>query len=90
MTATPQELDMSEVVEPWRKKPMGPKHSKPQPSQTKAKKNARARARKKLKKGLAITDEALKELYKPIEEWDMEELARGRPRDALFADNQCF
>lgn len=37
----------------------------------------RARARRKMK----IGDEELSLLYKPIEDWDNEELARGRPRD---------
>jgi len=42
----------------------------------------RARARRRLKKGITITKSAWNELYKPLEEWDMEELARGRPRNA--------
>lgn len=40
-------------------------------------KRKRARARRLAKKGL----EALQEAYKPVEEWDNEELARGRPRN---------
>ena len=39
-------------------------------------KQIRARARRKQ----SIAHEELKKLYKPIEEWDHEELARGRPR----------
>jgi len=40
-------------------------------------KQLRARARRQMKKGVL----AFEGLYKPIEEWDSEELARGRPRD---------
>lgn len=40
-------------------------------------KQIRARARRKQ----SIAEEELALLYKPIEEWDNEELARGRPRD---------
>lgn len=39
-------------------------------------KQKRARARRKARKGLA----ALSEVYKPVSEWDAEELAKGRPR----------
>ena len=42
----------------------------------KAKKQARARARRKARN----RDAAITDLYKPLEEWDDEELARGRPR----------
>lgn len=41
----------------------------------------RARARRRLKKGIKMADDAWDDLYKPIEEWDLEELARGRPRN---------
>lgn len=44
----------------------------------KAAKQARARARRQVSK----RDEAISQLYKPIEEWDGEELARGKPRSA--------
>lgn len=44
----------------------------------KARRQARARARRNVK----AREEALAQLYKPVEEWDEEELARGRPRDA--------
>lgn len=43
---------------------------------------ARRRARRKIKKGQRITDEAFDLISKPVEEWDDEELARGRPRNA--------
>lgn len=42
------------------------------------KKQIRARARR----GQKITEAELDHLYKPVEEWDEEELARGRPRAA--------
>lgn len=41
----------------------------------------RRRARRRLKKGIKLADDAFNDLYKPIEEWDMEELARGRTRN---------
>ena len=42
----------------------------------------RARARRKMKSGLRLTDEEFVELCgKPIEAWDLEELAKGRPKD---------
>jgi hypothetical protein len=45
-------------------------------------KQIRARARRVLKKGKKLSDEDF-ELWagKPVDEWDLEELARGRPRD---------
>lgn len=45
-------------------------------------KQQRSRARRKLKKGAAMADAAFNTLYKPLDEWDIEELARGRPRNA--------
>ena len=42
------------------------------------KKQIRARARR----GQKITEKELAQLYRPVEEWDEEELARGRPRAA--------
>lgn len=46
-----------------------------------SKKQIRARARRKLQKAQRVTDRELEKLYKPLEDWDAEELARGRPRD---------
>jgi len=43
-------------------------------------KQIRARARRRMKRNEAMSQEELEWLYKPIEEWDLEELARGRPR----------
>lgn len=47
-------------------------------SQQRKTKQERARLRRQAKK----STEALNRLYKPIEEWDDEELARGRPRNS--------
>ena len=44
-------------------------------------KQARARARRRMQRGVKIADEAWNRLYKPVDEWDVEELARGRPRN---------
>lgn len=45
-------------------------------------KQMRARARRRMKKARPelLTEEEFNALYKPVEEWDLEELARGRPR----------
>lgn len=46
-------------------------------------KQVRSRVRRKIKKGKKISDEDFESWSgKPIDEWDIEELARGRPRDA--------
>lgn len=45
-------------------------------------KRIRARARRAMKAGKKVHPEDADLLWKPIEDWDMEELARGRPRAA--------
>lgn len=50
-------------------------------------KQIRARARRRAARGAKGSKEILSEqefqaLYKPVEEWDLEELARGRPKNA--------
>jgi len=45
-------------------------------------KRIRARARRALKKGKRVSVVDMDALWKPIEDWDMEELAHGRPRAA--------
>lgn len=40
------------------------------------------RAARKLKRGGKLSDEEFHTLYKPIEQWDIAELARGWPRDS--------
>lgn len=43
--------------------------------------NRKKRARAKARRGTMMVDEAAKEIYgKPIDDWDLEELAQGRPR----------
>lgn len=48
-------------------------------------KQIRARARRKFKRGskslTSLTVQEFEALYKPIDEWDIDELAKGRPRD---------
>jgi hypothetical protein len=43
---------------------------------------ARARRKQEKKRRELMSEAEFEALYKPIEEWDMEELARGRPRNA--------
>lgn len=46
-------------------------------------KQVRSRARRQIQKGKPVADEDFEAWSgKPIDEWDIEELARGRPRDA--------
>jgi hypothetical protein len=50
-------------------------------------KQIRARARRRLARGGrsrqgAVTEQEFEALYKPIDEWDLEELAKGRPRNS--------
>jgi len=40
------------------------------------------RAARKLKRGGKLTDDEFHTLYKPVEQWDMVELAKGWPRDS--------
>src|SRR6478609_9046244 len=82
--AEPREFDMTNVKPPWRGAPMTQPKKKKAPSQEKSRKQARARARRKMRRGEALMDDALIEIgWKPVEEWDDEELARGRPRNSL-------
>lgn len=78
MAATAQVVDFSEADED------PPEDDRPRTSkgQLATPKQVRARARRVLKKGRKLSDEDF-ELWagKPVDEWDLEELARGRPRD---------
>ena len=78
MAATAQMVDFSEADED------PPEDDRPRTSkgQLATPKQIRARARRVLKKGRKLSDEDF-ELWagKPVDEWDLEELARGRPRD---------
>lgn len=64
------------------------KDSRPQTAEGKllTKKQIRARARRAAKrmnnKKPIMSEAEFNHLYKPVEEWDLEELARGRPRGA--------
>lgn len=45
-------------------------------------KQIRARARRRMKRSEAMSDQEMEYLYKkPIEEWDLDELAHGRPKN---------
>lgn len=78
MAATAQVVDFSEADED------PPEDDRPRTSkgQLATPKQIRARARRVLKKGKKLDEETF-ELWagKPVDEWDLEELARGRPRD---------
>jgi hypothetical protein len=78
MPATPQELDMTLVDDDRTPLPKRPLRNKKGQEQSMTPKQLRARARRS-KKGANSPE--FKANYKPIEEWDHEELARGRPRD---------
>ena len=81
MTATKMPVDFRLVDDdrdPLPIRPIRARHGdKPQST---SRKQMRARLRRQHKKGKKDSAEA-KRLYKPIEQWDAEELARGRPRD---------
>lgn len=50
------------------------------PKQIRARARRAAKTKKGRKRGI-MSDVEFEALYKPVEEWDLEELARGRPRD---------
>lgn len=82
MAATPIVIDMSKAeMKPNGKPMMDPQGRMPdqqggRPAKVMSPKQIRARARRKMR----IGEEELATLYKPLDEWDHEELARGRPR----------
>lgn len=92
MTATAMELDFSSIPDDsWgeRKHRKGAKGSGGQPTTPEGKlltpKQIRARARRRVKRGgrgELLSQAEFEALYKPVEEWDLDELARGRPRNA--------
>lgn len=92
MTATIMEVDFSstpEVQQLPSGNPMDGRDLRPTNAEGKllTPKQIRARARRKLKRGAknrqgSITKQEFDALYKPIEEWDLDELARGRPRNS--------
>lgn len=92
MTATVMEVDFSSTPDAWQQpsgNPMDGRDLRPVNEEGKllTPKQIRARARRRLKRGAknrqgAVTKEEFEALYKPIEEWDLDELARGRPRNS--------
>ena len=68
---------------PTDRRPRTPEGKLLTPKQIRARARRRAEAARKGKpRGLqAVTEQEFEALYKPIEEWDMQELAKGRPRD---------
>lgn len=82
--ATPMELDFSEVAESIvrrvdrRGRPLDRLGRLATYEQEQ--KRMRRNARHALRVGAARVDEGLEVMHKPLEEWDLEELARGRPR----------
>lgn len=82
MSAEPAVLDFTMAdMKPNGKPLLDPQGRPPErqggrPIESMSAKQLRARARRRKQ----ISDEDLKKLYKPVEEWDAEELARGRPR----------
>ena len=96
-TATPMEIDFSSVDD-RQYRPSGFSGASGRPSRNRdgnlnaprtadgkllTAKQIRARARRKAKRMERITDEEFEAMYhKPIEEWDLEELAHGRTRNS--------
>lgn len=82
MSASPAVLDFTMADMKPNGKPLLDAQGRPperqggRPAKVMTAKQLRARARRR--KGMS--DEELRQLYKPVEEWDHEELARGRPR----------
>lgn len=85
MSASPQTIDFSEVTEDEQHASGNiPEDQKPISADGKllTPKQIRARARRKRKRNEHMTSEELEHLYhKPVEEWDLQELAHGRPRN---------
>lgn len=73
----PRELDFSVIDDDRTPLPVRPQRGKKGVKRVMTPRQLRARARRN-KKG--ARSEEFRMLYKPVEEWDAEELARGRPR----------
>lgn len=76
--ATPRTIDFRDAL----REPFADHRDEDYKGRLKTAKQARARARRALKRGTRLQEDAREVLGKPVEEWDMEELARGRPRAA--------
>ena len=90
MSCTPMTLDFSTTAD-YRQHPTGNVHSTlpgrelPRTADGKllTDKQIRARARRKLSRNEIVSDQEMEYLYrKPIDEWDLDELAQGRPKNA--------
>lgn len=86
--ASPMQVDFSNVDEPLQK-PSGvtPPQVKGVPRDSKGRmltpKQIRARARRRGARMNLMTDEERAHLYKkPVEQWDLQELAKGRPKNS--------
>jgi hypothetical protein len=76
MSATTREIDFSLATpEPVDKRPRSAS------GKLLTDKQIRARLRRRVKRMEMLPDDEFASLYKPVEEWDLEELARGRPRN---------
>jgi hypothetical protein len=77
--ATPRVLDMAESY----RTPEADDREVDAEGKLLTKKQVRARARRRMDKADRLVKDAEQYLRKPFEEWDDEEIARGRPRDAI-------
>lgn len=77
MTASPKMVDFTDVVAPLDKEIIMNGDGRPLSA-----KQARARIRRRIAQGKELDElePELRMMMKPVEEWDLEELARGRPR----------
>lgn len=90
MPASIMTIDFSKVILDMNQHPIGIFHDHLPPRQEKlftpegkllSDKQIRSRARRKMKKNDIMSDLEMEYLYKkPVREWDLEELAHGRPR----------
>lgn len=96
MSVTPQEIDFTNVEDrrysasgrpgdldkPPARRDGNPNAPRSAEGKLLTPKQIRARARRKARRGELMSEQDFNALFKPIEEWDLEELARGRTRNA--------
>lgn len=89
MTASPMTIDFTKVQD-FRQHPVGvpqdylPARELPRTAEGKllTPKQIRARARRRMSRNEVMSDQELAYLYeKPLDEWDLDELAHGRPKN---------
>lgn len=89
MSASPMTVDFTNALD-LKQHPVGnpqdylPARERPRTAEGKllTRKQIRARARRKIKRHEVVTDQEMEYLYrKPIDEWDLAELAQGRPKN---------